>query len=233
MQEERQKPEMIAVNVAITSAGTAVIGARQTVDIVELAPWGRGRLVWKNGPAFFLADSGEIVELEKVGAGGARSNPAMSWRGVWEHKDGGMKEAVVIEPGEDHSRWFSPLFGDGWLVFAADYKNVRFESHEGEVKLRFELLELCVGRPEYRMKMMRSATRMPKIDDPDEMNWSTYRTKDGTLLTFRRGGPHPGHFLPVKSSTYILFTTKAKKAYDAAKKVYDETIAAAPAKAGD
>lgn len=205
-------------------------GARQTVDRVEWKGVGVGTLVWKNGPVFFLPeDGGDAIHLKRADHGGSSSDPKRSWQRIWT-VDGRMFEVDLIERGEEHSRWFSPLFGDGWLVFEAGPGFIhRFEDDAGNVKLRFEVIELCVGRPPYRDRMQRSSTRMPKIDDPDEMNWSTYRTRDGSTFAFRRGGPPPpeGTFIPVKPDTYSLFTPKARKAYDAAKKAHDEIVGAA------
>jgi len=208
-------------------------GPRQTIDrAVMPGGIGPGQLVWKNGPAFFVPDEGPIVQLHKVDWGGASSEPKRSWNRVWlTPKE--MVEADVLAHGDDHSRWFSPLFGDGWLVSerdlnARDEKGhrqlfERFEDMEGNLKVRFEMIELCVGRPAYREKMQKKHSKMPPIDDPDEMSWVTHRSRDGSIFTFRRGGPPPpeGTFIRVDDRTYRDFTPKARKAYDAAKKAHD------------
>lgn len=207
-----------------------VPGPRQTVDRVVMPKLGPGRLVWRNGPALFFPDSGDLViHLHKVDIGGASSEPPRSWQSVWL-EPGRRVEADLVERGAWHSRFYSPLFGDGWLV-DENKKDAtgrsefweRFEDLEGNVKLRFQMIELCVGRPAYREKMQRKSAKMPAIDDPDEMNWSTYRAVDGSIFTFRRGGPPPpeGTFIPVRPDTYACFSPKARKAYDAAKKLHE------------
>ena len=206
-------------------------GPRQTVDLVVWPERGQGRLIWKNGPAFFVPDDGgPVVHLKKADHGGSSSNPKRSWQRAWT-LDGRMVEVDLVERGESHNRRYSPLFGDGWLITerGPGYWE-RFEDDAGNVKVRFEMVELCVGRPPTRHKMQRSTTRMPKIDDPDEMNWSTYRTKDGTMLAFRRGGPPPpeGTFIPVRPDTYADLTPKARKAYDAAKLAHEKAIVGTP-----
>jgi len=77
---------------------------------------------------------------------------------------------------------------------------------------------------------MARSSKMPPISDPDEMNWSTFETNDGSVLTFRRGGPPPpeGTFIPVRADTYQLLTPKVRKAYDAAKKAHEAAAAGSP-----
>lgn len=210
-----------------------VPGPRQTITVVDLPGHGRGRLVWRNGPAFFMPDEGDPFPVYRADSGGARKvseNKSFSWERVQITRDGPVLEAETLEPGEHHDRHYSTIFGDGWLVWerGPGWWH-RFETLDGEVKVRFKMLSLSVGRPTYAKKMERSHSRMPAIDDPDEMNWSTYSTDDGSVLAFRREGPPPpeGTFIPVRADTYKLLTPKARKAYDAAKKAHEEAMARA------
>lgn len=195
-------------------------GRRQSVTIVDLHGHGRGRLVWENGPPFFIPDNGEPpFALHRVSAGGA-SVADGAWENVWITDTFEPLRAKVIECGEMHQPAYSDLFGVGWLVFEKQRQWARFESEDGEVLCRFEWITLSCGRPEHAAKMGRAVTRVPKIDNPDEMNWSTFRTVGGSVLYFRRGGPPPpnGHYYSVSPSTYARMSAKARKAYDAAKK---------------
>lgn len=202
-------------------------GPRQTVDVVSLPGFGRGRLIWRNGPSAFVSDEGAVTPLRSVSPGGASTKPKRSWRRV-TFLDGRGGEADLESYGENHSRWFSPLFGDGWLVVEASNGSrdifYRFEDLGGNLRVRFPLRSICVGRPEYAGKVGRSGSRMPKIDDPDEMNWSTVTSMDGSVFSFRREGPPPapGTFLEVRPDVYRLLTSRARKAYDAALKKRDE-----------
>lgn len=191
MEADRSRLEQLA-------EADCAIGSRQTVDVVEIPGLGRGRLVWKHGPAFFLLN-GPSPELPEVGAIGYRvarvslggaSVTEGSWNRVWLPGHHEMR-AKLIEQGEDHGRWFSPLFGDGWLITEKLRYWYRFEDLDGVVRLRFNMSALGMGRPAYYDKMVRARTRMPKMTDPDEENWSTFVTTDGERYTFRRGGTPP------------------------------------------
>lgn len=231
---------------------TFVAGSRQTVQVVNLPGHGRGRLVWRNGPAFFAPDEGTPFWLYKVMPGGSRTvkpidlpppatgkslqeidrknmealssavgeRKSFSYERVQIAKDAPVLEAEILERGDTHNRYFSPIFGDGWLVHESTAWWERFETLDGEVKIRFQVVSLSSGRPAYVKKMRKAHSKMPAIDDPDEFNWSTVETKDGSVLTFRRGGPPPpeGTFIPVRPDIYKLLSPKARKAYDAAQK---------------
>lgn len=205
--------------------------SRQTEDIVELLIPGAdrrvtGKLSWGNGPSTFTPEGLLPIELHRVDLGGASTEPRRSWRRVWFLPGQAPVDADIIQAGDDHSRWYSPLFGDGWLVFESVKPGhwVRFDTLDDETKVRFDLGSICVGRPAYADKMARSQTKMPSIDDPDEMNWSTIRSVDGSVFSFRRKGPPPppGTFIKVTDGDYKLLTPKARKAYDLAKAAHEQ-----------
>lgn len=170
------------------------IGNRQTVDTVEFEGLGRGRLVWDNGPAMFIPDAAYGTYGYRIARAdlGGYTKGVGSWRRVYPRRGEPALRVKLIEHGESHSRWFSPVFGDGWLVFESGAHHVRFETLEGERRLRFSLSAAGVGRPDYYQKMVRSrSSSMPKMTDPDENNWNTYVSSTGEMFTFRRGGPPP------------------------------------------
>lgn len=165
------------------------IGSRQTVDVVEIDGV-RGKLVWRNGPAMFMPLHGYDTIAYRVRAdeGGASSTEG-SWRRVW-FGGGPELRAKLIERGENHARFFSSAFGDGWMVTEPKLY-MRFETMDGVVRVRFEMVAAGVGRPDYYQKMIRSKSRMPEMKDPDEKNWLTYVSRSGDMFAFRRGGTPP------------------------------------------
>ena len=209
------------------SCGPCSIGSRQTVDTVELPGFGRGQLAWRNGPCrFFPVGGGPPIEVASVGGGGASSNPPRSWRRVTMPGATTGIDAELVVTGEHHVKEWSPLFGDGWLITSGgvvgandpDRFVFRFEADDGTERVRFRMAQVSVGRPAYAAKMAKSHSRMPLIDDPDEMNWATYTDDNGGVMTFRRGGPRPEGFVPLaRESDYKLLTPRARKAYDDAK----------------
>ena len=203
-------------------------GPRQTVDTVEIDGV-RGLLVHENGPAFFLPEDGSIVPLKHADFGGATQN--RYWKSGLR-ADGTKFEATVLVRGDTHHRNFSPIFGDGWMVQLgrdlSDKKSYgfatqRFEDLDGNVKMTMSWVVVSVGRPEYAKKMAKSK-KSPRIEDPDEMNWLTYELQDGSVLTFRRGGPPPpeGTFVEVRADIYKQLSPKARKKYDAAKQAQSQ-----------
>ncbi len=172
----------------------ATIGPRQTVDIVIVPGLGRGRLVFDHGPKLFICDEPPVAyRVERLGSSGS-SNVSGSWHEVVFPGQPKIT-AKQLTHGTRHDRYYSTILGDGWLVTEAKGEVpgywYRFESMEGEVKLRFNMIALGVGRPDYYEKMSRARTRMPKMDDPDEENWTTFVTTSGERFAFRRKGPPP------------------------------------------
>lgn len=190
----------------------------QTVDLVEFPPYGKGRLVWKNGPARFLADSGEETPLFQVSPGGA-SKERGSWRTVMRTPSSEKEQVPILSPGENHERFWSPVYGEGWLVFEPLSTGgwIRFED-EKEVRLRFAWTRMAVGRPQFIEKDARSR-RGALYDDPDEPFWRTIWGSH-TMLSVRRGGPPPpeGSYAPLHAHEYQSLSSKAKSVYDRSKK---------------
>lgn len=191
----------------------------QTVDLVEFPPYGKGRLVWKNGPARFLADSGEEIPLFQVSPGGA-SKERGSWRTVRKTPSSEKESVSVLSHGENHERYWSPIFGEGWLVFEPLSTGgwIRFEDEE-QVKLRFNWTRMAVGRPQFIEKDARSrSSRGALYDDPDEPFWRTIWGVH-TMLSVRRGPPPPeGSYETLDPREYQSLSSKAKAVYDRSKK---------------
>lgn len=137
------------------------IGARQTVGRVRHPSLGEGRVVYENGPAFFIADSGEVVEFTKVGLGGA--NATSSWL-VGHLLDGGRVD--LEQRGRDHGKRHERIVTEdgraGWLVSWFDdfqtWCNV-FEPDDGAEPLKFSAGYAHIGHPKDRKKTKLPASR--------------------------------------------------------------------------
>lgn len=92
------------------------IGPRQTIDRACHPTLGEGRLVHRNGPAFFVADSGEWCAFSSADWGGSSSNPRRSY--LVAYQDGKRIELETTERqhGDRHDRIWSPMIGGAWLV---------------------------------------------------------------------------------------------------------------------
>lgn len=217
-----------------------VPGPRQRIDEITFNDK-RGKLVWQHGPAFFLPDDGsEPIVLYRADFGGAGSRDvtqadgttkkeSYSYMRVQASKDGPTVSVPHHGSGDDHARWYSPLFGEGWLVMEGDLRRngwwMRFEDLDGNVKVRFDCIELAVGRPAYVEKSQRSrSSKVVPYEDPDEPNWATYKSRSGDVFSFRRhcAPPPAGTFIKMRPHEYRTLSPKARKAYDAAKLAHEQ-----------
>lgn len=96
------------------------IGERQTVQWAKHPTLGEGRLVYNNGPAFFLADSGEVEHYDDAGFAGAGSS--QSSRGEYCESFGSRGGKRVLldtlrrKRGPQHIRIVTHDGRPGWLV---------------------------------------------------------------------------------------------------------------------
>ena len=127
------------------------IGDRQTVDRAKHPTLGEGRLVHRNGPSFFIADSGEWCALTDVGGGGSSSSPRRSW--VTARQDGKRIELEETdrERGDRHDRAHVHSMGTGWLTWhgGEDLERHRFEPDDGKA-IEFRAHQLWIGLPEHK-----------------------------------------------------------------------------------
>lgn len=159
------------------------IGPRQTVDRACHPTLGEGRLVHRNGPAFFVADSGEWCALENVGFGGSRSEPRYSYKVA--HQDGKRIELEDTgrENGDVHDRVFSPMIGSAWLVQLGAHPTSRWASRvEPDGGKAFEIVyhQMWVGLAEHGADRM-GKTVMAEQDAAAKAGWRTYRGDFGTF----------------------------------------------------
>lgn len=160
------------------------IGPRQTVDRAKHPTLGEGRLVHRNGPAFFVADSGEWCALSNVDFGGSRTGPPRySYKTAYQ--DGKRIELEDTERanGDVHDRIFSPMIGAAWLVQLGVHPERRWQSRiEPDGGKPFEIVyhQMWVGLAEHGADRMNKKL-MTEQDFAAKAGWRTYRGDFGTF----------------------------------------------------
>lgn len=109
------------------------IGPRQTVDRACHPTLGEGRLVHRNGPAFFVADSGDWVALNRVAWAGSQAIPCRSWY-VADQNGERLEIEQIGQGSEIHDRVFAQTHGRGWLTnnVGGEVFRHRFQPDVGE-----------------------------------------------------------------------------------------------------
>ncbi len=190
------------------------IGPRQSVRRVRHPQRGEGLAVYRNGPSFFVPDGGAPVAMASIALGGWQAGPPpRTWMAVVDPEHGRVEADLLPRqdtdpPDENHARMWSPLFGAGWLV--GEVKGFyRFEPDAGTV-VRFEMRGMHVGTPDYaeRSSRSRSSKVIPMTDE--EVQWTTYRTREAGTLGFRHAPP--GEFPRKNDCPAPAKKTKAAKA---------------------
>lgn len=125
------------------------IGDRQTVDCVKHPTLGEGRLVHRNGPAFFIADSGEWRDLTRVDGDSAQENGRHVEFDTRGRQCGARHDRVYV-----HTR------GGGWLVWLIDNDchHHRFEP-DGGLALDMRADVLWSGLPEHKDCWQKDVTK--------------------------------------------------------------------------
>lgn len=161
---------------------TFEIGPRQTVDRALHPTLGEGRLVHRNGPSFFLADSGECVALDRVDIGGYTSNPRRSWYVAYQDGKRIELDHTDMPSGDRHDRVHAGVLGDGWLVWIGGAPGRawvhRFEPDGGKA-IEFDVHQLWVGLPEHK-----DANSKKAIAAQSEAADAGWRTMSGGGFTF-------------------------------------------------
>jgi hypothetical protein len=128
------------------------IGPRQTVDRACHPTLGEGRAVHRNGPSFFIADSGEVeeyVSLDWIGSG-VGPPPYSHMRGVRADKTKILLDTHGRASGEHHWRVMRQTGVRGWLVDVGRSEfgwAHRWEPDEGESST-FYVSSMWVGERE-------------------------------------------------------------------------------------
>lgn len=136
------------------------IGERQRVTRAKHPLLGDGRAVYQNGPAFFLADAGPVVQFESLDIGGA--SQTRSW--LVGRLAGGERvelDKIGSDHGKTHERIVTEDGRPGWLVWWFDefgtWCNV-FEGDDGSL-VKFAATYAHVGHPKDRRKNELPAAR--------------------------------------------------------------------------
>ncbi len=171
---------------------TTTPGPRQTVNRAIHPTLGPGIAVSDNGPAFFLADSGEVLHSRSIGLGGASSDPRRSWVSITVDDGTVIELDTTDQPrGDTHRRYWHPMHGAGWLVMLSRKVEraiaMRFDPDEGRP---FEMIVhvLQVGTPDYARRSDRARTKAVKMTD-EEQCWATYTLASGETIAFRDEPP--------------------------------------------
>lgn len=158
------------------------IGPRQTVDRAKHPTLGDGRLVHRNGPAFFIADIGELVALTHVDMGGSSSNPRRSWYVAYQDGKRIELDHTDMPRGDRHDRVHASILGDGWLVWVGgmpgDRWIHRFEVDGGK-PFEFDVHQMWVGLPEHKDANSKKANAAQSV--AADAGW---RTMSGDGFTF-------------------------------------------------
>lgn len=124
------------------------IGERQTVDRAKHPTLGEGRLVYDNGPCFFIADTGETERFRQWGGCGSRGKT--SYVTVIRPNGSGVDlDTTNRESGKKHQRVVSlegnrPGWMSSWFDEFHTYCHV-FEPDDGGAPLKFAVHQLWVG----------------------------------------------------------------------------------------
>jgi hypothetical protein len=187
------------------------IGPRQNVSRAKHPTLGEGIAVRENGPAFFKADSGEVVPMKRIRMGGAGSRDGGPFRSydIATALDGSEIELDTThrESGDSHSRRWHSTHGAGWLVFLGkkceQAMPMRFDPDEGR---SFEMMvgSMQVGRPGAldAANKKRGKKRL-ELSDEDEQ-WITYKMINGEVLAFRRAPPPVEAAPPADRQTSLI-----------------------------
>ena len=194
------------------------IGPRQTVRRVRHPQRGEGLVAYGHGPALFIPDGGDPVEMASADFGGwSAGPPSHAWTAIVDPQHGRVKATDLPRresdpPTETHERMWSPLFGAGWLVLGA-HRASRFEPDAGTA-VHFELAGWEVGTLDYRQRSERkrrgrsSWEGLPMTDE--EAQWMIYHTREAGSLAFRAAPP--GEFPRKNDCPAPAKKTKAAKA---------------------
>jgi hypothetical protein len=156
--------------------------ARQTVDRAKHPTLGEGRAVFDNGPAFFVADSGEVESFKSIGFGGCGKSGSYLRA---QRPDGTRIELDTTERQGGDSYWRAADSNGvrGWLVSVArplDEPRTGFMSRrwepDGGTPRKLYVTTMEVGPPG---ALKRSERRKSGNLLPSEEPWFTWMLTEG------------------------------------------------------
>ena len=159
------------------------IGERQTVQRAKHPALGEGRLVYDNGPAFFVADSGEVEQYTEAGWAGSGLGTREHY-GQLPSRHRVLLDTTEREKGPSHLRIVTEDGRPGWLVTWHD----KVSDRERFIWERFE----PDGTGEHETMMVqtiwvgRAHEENSRKDIERRRQWRTLRTVGGHCFVFRR-----------------------------------------------
>lgn len=174
----------------MTDQKPTTAGPRQTCDRAKHPALGEGWAIYDNGPASFVADSGETLQCERIsfassGVDGSRLRARIGGADV-------LLDVTKRQRGDSHTRKWHPRFGSGWLV-AEGRKDergwpYRFDPDEG-ASFRWFAVELRGGNGMEPKNAKKWAAE--RKANAEWTHWVTHKTRDGETLMFRDEPPPP------------------------------------------
>ncbi len=170
---------------------TPTPGPRQTIDRACHPTLGEGVAVYDHGPAFFRADSGEVVPMRKIGGGAGVDG---SWlNAVTETGERLRLDTTKREHGTQWERAVGQMHGPGWLGQGgkkhptARAQFCRFEPDAGP-SVEFWMSAIWVGLPKHDPFTKKLSKRQEKAiwEDRRGCRWVTIKTIDGSMFVYVR-----------------------------------------------
>ena len=189
---------------------TPTPGPRQTVDRVCHPTLGEGIAVYHNGPAYFQADSGEVVMMRSIDIGGCGTFGGTEFRSynVAHGLDGSRVELDTTKraKGDSHYRRWHAMHGAGWLVQLHGIEDCwrhRFEPDDGK-PFTFDVTQMSVGRTgALDAADKKRGKSKGKMSDEDEQ-WFSLVCKSGEIVAFRREPPPVETAAPVVADREVI-----------------------------
>lgn len=162
------------------------IGPRQTVDRAKHPTLGEGRVVFDNGPMFFLSDDGQVEHYKSEAGCGARSEPRYSYK-TMRRADGVSVELETTGRvhGDRHWRAFVRMLGAGWLVQIGNAPPrsmpVRFEPDDGK-PITLDVHSMWTGLPKHDFEKKQTKAMEAEREAASDAGWFTYRSDEGEFV---------------------------------------------------
>jgi hypothetical protein len=168
-------------------------GPRQTIDRACHPTLGEGVAVYDNGPAYFRADSGEVVPMRKVDFGGVCVTEGSWLNAVTEAGKSVKLDTTKREHGTRWDRVVGQMHGHGWLGRGGKKHPTsraqfcRFEPDAGPA-FDFWMSAIWVGLPKHDTLTRRLGAKKEKAvwEERKDCRWVTIKTIDGSMFVYMR-----------------------------------------------
>lgn len=168
-------------------------GPRQTLDRCCHPTLGEGVAVYANGPAYFAADSGEVVPMREMRSGGWSKDKG-SWLAAIDQN--GARVELDVTGRERGTRWervVGQQHGAGWLGQGGRKHPTlgyamwnRFEPDDGK-PFEFWIDAMWVGLPCHDPEKKRKKKEQDRVDaECRACPWMSFRCIDGSFFVHQR-----------------------------------------------